>query len=152
MAAGALSYFMARSLPLDAQSRHLTLTLVSQYIQPIFIFCMLFLSFLKVSPREMRPRRWHLWVLLIQAGCFIACSLLAMHCQNYEHKILCEGAMLAFICPTATASAVITGKLGGSTSGVVTYLLICNLMVSVVAPPSCLWSNRMQGWASSSHS
>ena len=134
MAAGALSYFMARSLPLDAQSRHLTLTLVSQYIQPIFIFCMLFLSFLKVSPREMRPRRWHLWVLLIQAGCFIACSLLAMHCQNYEHKILCEGAMLAFICPTATASAVITGKLGGSTSGVVTYLLICNLMVSVVAP------------------
>lgn len=134
MTAGALSYFIARELPFDAAQRQFTVTAISQYIQPIFIFCMLFLSFLKVSPREMRPRRWHLWVLLSQAGLFILCSIAAMHCHDYEQKILCEGAMLAFICPTATASAVITGKLGGSTSGVVTYLIICNLMVSLVAP------------------
>ena len=134
MTAGALAYFAYRALPLPAEVRQMALPLTSQWAQPIMLFCMLFLSFLKVSPREMRPRWWHLWVLLFQMGLFLACSMLAMLCDDYGLKVLCEGAMLAFICPTATASAVITGKLGGSLSGVVTYLMICNLMVSLLAP------------------
>ena len=32
-----------------------------------------------------------------------------------------EGAMVCLICPTATAAAVITGKLGGSASSLTTY-------------------------------
>jgi len=61
-------------------------------------------------------------------------TLMAESSHAEGAKVLAEGAMLALICPTATASAVITGKLGGSTSGVVTYLILCNLMVSLVAP------------------
>ena len=95
---------------------------------------MLFLSFIKVKPTELRPHRWHLRVLGEQAMWFVVFSVLAMMASSEGLKVLCEGAMLAFICPTATASAVITGKLGGSTSGVVTYLLLCNLMVSLLAP------------------
>lgn len=134
MISGALAYFLMSSLPLPSAAKQAVGELISDIIQPTLIFCMLFLSFIKVSVREMRPRRWHLWVLVLQAGCFIACSMAALMCGDYGMKVLCEGAMLAFICPTATASAVITGKLGGSVSGVVTYLLVCNLMVSVIAP------------------
>ena len=42
--------------------------------------------------------------------------------------------MLCFICPTGTASAVIVQKLGGSVSGDVTYIVLCNMMVSLLAP------------------
>ena len=135
MLSGVLAYFIYSELPLDAWQQDSTYHFVSNILQPVLLFIMLFLSFTKVRPREMRPRRWHLWVLLMQAGCFLICSELAMLCgDNIGAKILCEGAMLAFICPTATASSVIVGKLGGSVSGIVTYIMLCNLMVSVLAP------------------
>lgn len=135
MLSGVVAYFLFMELPLTTEQQYGTYHFVSNILQPILLFIMLFLSFTKVRPREMRPRRWHLWVLLMQAGCFLACSALAMLCGgNLGAKVLCEGAMLAFICPTATASAVIVGKLGGSISGIVTYIMLCNLMVSVLAP------------------
>lgn len=134
MAAGVFEYFIFHYLPVSGEGRALTYEAVTHYAQPIMLFVMLFLSFIKVSPKEMRPHRWQLWVLLVQTGLFVGFSLLAMQMQDEGMKVLCEGAMLAFICPTATASSVITGKLGGSVAGVVTYLKICNLMVSLVAP------------------
>ncbi|MDO4496335.1 MAG: transporter [Bacteroidales bacterium] len=146
MACGIVGYFIFASLPLSDEGQQQVLSFISGTIQPMLIFSMLFLSFIKVRLTEMKPHRWQFWVLLLQAGCFVVCSLLALLCspnvlgQWFDSdtllgmKILCEGAMLAFICPTATASAVITGKLGGSTAGVVTYLLVCNLMVAVMAP------------------
>lgn len=152
MLSGIVAYFLFAALPLSEATQSVVLSTISGVVQPILLFCMLFLSFIKVKPAEMKPHRWQLWVLLLQAGCFIVCSCLALLCspqtlQTLQTpqsllspqtlrglKILCEGAMLAFICPTATASAVITGRLGGSTAGVVTYLMVCNLMVSVLAP------------------
>lgn len=134
MTLGVIGYFVFHWLPVSGEVREVTFVAVSRWLQPILLFCMLFLSFIKVKPSELRPHRWHLRVLGEQASFFVIFSLLAMIAPNEGLKVLCEGAMLAFICPTATASAVITGKLGGSTSGVVTYLLICNLMVSLLAP------------------
>lgn len=108
---------------------------VSHIFQPILIFSMLFLSFLKVEPKDLKPHRWHGILLFTQGGLFVLCSLAAMLCDADSNiKILWEGAMLCFICPTATASAVIVQKLGGSLSGDVTYLVLCNLMVSLLAP------------------
>lgn len=134
MTVGALGYFAFKAMSFSGEVNRFAFIAISRYIQPVLIFLMLFLSFLKVKPSEMKPRRWHLYVLLLQAGSFLVCSLLALLMPNQGLKVLCEGAMLAFICPTATASAVITGRLGGSTSGVVTYIMICNLMVSFLAP------------------
>lgn len=134
MAAGVFEYFIFHYLPVSGEDRVWTYEIVTHTVQPILLFFMLFLSFIKVSPKEMRPHRWQLWVLLVQTGLFVGFSLLAMQMEDEGMKVLCEGAMLAFICPTATASSVITGKLGGSVAGVVTYLMICNLMVSLVAP------------------
>ena len=45
-----------------------------------------------------------------------------------------EGAMVCLICPTATAAAVITGKLGGSASSLTTYTLLSNLLAAVAVP------------------
>lgn len=134
MAVGVFEYFIFHYLPVSGEDRVWTYEIVTHTVQPILLFFMLFLSFIKVSPKEMRPHRWQLWVLLVQTGLFVGFSLLAMQMEDEGMKVLCEGAMLAFICPTATASSVITGKLGGSVAGVVTYLMICNLMVSLVAP------------------
>lgn len=134
MLAGIAEYFVGAALPLDREEKALTYQAIAHYIQPVLLFVMLFLSFTKVSPKEMRPRRWHLYVLLVQTGLFVTFSLIASQIESYGLKLLFEGAMLCLICPTATASAVVTGKLGGSVSGVVTYLILCNLMVSVMAP------------------
>ena len=45
-----------------------------------------------------------------------------------------EGAMVCLICPTATAAAVITGKLGGSAVSLTTYTLMSNLLAAVAVP------------------
>lgn len=134
MLTGVAEYFGFVALPLGPEVHAVTYDLVAHYIQPWLLFVMLFLSFIKVSPKEMRPHWWQFWVLLAQTGLFVFFSVLAILMPNEGSKVLCEGAMLALICPTATASAVVTGKLGGSVSGVVTYLMLCNLMVSLMAP------------------
>lgn len=134
MLLGAILYFVAHWLPLSYGVKAIGYETISHYIQPTLIFLMLLLSGSKVRLRDMKPHRWQFWVLLIQGSLFVLCSLVAMTCTHYGSKVLWEGAMLAFICPTATAAAVITGKLGGSIAGTVTYLMMCNLMVSVIAP------------------
>ena len=110
---------------------------ISHIIQPLLIFAMLTLSFLKVSLHDLKPHRWHVVVLMLQALIFALCAILALMAGNAGFprlKIILEGSMLCFICPTATASAVIVQKLGGSLSGIVTYIVVCNTMVAVVAP------------------
>jgi len=42
--------------------------------------------------------------------------------------------MICVICPTATAAAVVTGKLGGKIETVASYTLFINIAVAVVAP------------------
>jgi BASS family bile acid:Na+ symporter len=41
------------------------------------------------------------------------------------------------ICPTATAAVVVTQKLGGNHSSVITYVMLINLVVALVIPALC---------------
>lgn len=135
MAIGVLLYYIFDFAIENTEARLLLYDGISHYLQPMLIFSMLFLSFLKVNPRDLMPHRWHGILLLTQGSLFVVCSLLAMAFRdNLTLLLIFEGAMLCFICPTATASAVIVRKLGGSLSGDVTYLILCNLMVSLLAP------------------
>lgn len=143
MMIGVLLYYVFDAAIPDDAVRNEFYYVVSHYFQPALIFSMLLLSFLKVEPRDLKPHRWHGVLLFTQGAFFVLFSLLAIGIGMLsslpllgvnDGKILCEGAMLCFICPTATASAVIVHKLGGSLSGVVTYLVLCNLMVSLLAP------------------
>lgn len=147
MIIGALLYYLFEAIMPGKTTRESFYYVLSHFIQPAFIFVMLFLSFLKVDPHDLKPHRWHGVLLLTQGGLFVSCSLLALACKSYFADccatesdsglfwlLVCEGAMLCFICPTATASAVIVQKLGGSLSGDVTYIVLCNIMVSLLAP------------------
>ena len=42
--------------------------------------------------------------------------------------------MLCLICPTEAAAGVITGKLGGSLSDTVSYVVLINISVAVILP------------------
>jgi BASS family bile acid:Na+ symporter len=42
--------------------------------------------------------------------------------------------MVCLICPTATAAAVVTRKLGGDVAGITTYTILINVVVAVLVP------------------
>lgn len=115
--------------------RETAYSVVTHFLQPTLLFAMLTLSFLKVRPRDLRLHRWHVVLLSVQAALFIVCALAAMACrESHIGRLAFESAMICFVCPTATASAVIVQKLNGSLSGIVTYIVLCNIMVTVLSP------------------
>ena len=107
---------------------------IAKHLQPVLLFAMLFLSFSKIEPHQMRPHRWMLRLLLVQAGLFVGLALLLVFWPQMPLHYGVEAAMLCFITPTATACAVVTGKLGGNMAGVVTYTVLINLAVAVLVP------------------
>lgn len=109
-------------------------------MQPVLIFAMLFLTFCRIEPKDLKPHRWHWWLLLIQGGLFTALGLVAylllrvLPEDSHGWVVLIESAMLCFICPTATAAAVVTRKLGGDVAGITTYTILINLVTAVLVP------------------
>lgn len=105
------------------------------WLTPSLIFAQLLLTFCKVEIRDLAPRIWAFWLLLFQ---FLTCSgmalLLLSVSMSESWRMAAEGAMVCLICPTATAAAVITGKLGGSSAALTTYTLASNLLAAVMVP------------------
>lgn len=134
MAVGAVVYFLFAGIPLLAPVRPYLHRLVG-VLTPALIFTMLFLTFCKVALHDLRPRRWHLWLILLQTGFCLGIALLLLYLPlAFREKVVAEAAMVCFICPTATAAAVITGKLGGNASTLTTYTILSNLVAAIVVP------------------
>lgn len=133
MTTGAALYLVCHALPLAAEAKADMLTAV-EWLQPVLLFVMLFVVFCKVKPAELRPHRLHCWLLAVQLSLFTACCLLLWLFPTTEARLMIEGFMLAIICPTATACAVVTQKLGGSAATTTSYTILINLAVAVVAP------------------
>ena len=142
MISGAGAYLIYTQIP-SIHTAGPVLEAICRRTQPILLFLMLFISFSRIEPRQLVFKRWHIRNLLIQVLVFLSLCLtviLAMHSDTtaaawiLRHRILFETAMLCMICPTATACAVVTGKLGGDMAQVVMYTIIINLAVSVVVP------------------
>lgn len=105
------------------------------WFTPFLIFAQLLLTFCKVEPRELLPKSWHLWLLSFQAiSCMVLAGVLLAFPLSDAYRSVLEGAMVCLICPTATAAAVITGKLGGSASTLTTYTLLSNLLAAIAVP------------------
>lgn len=103
---------------------------VDTILTPSLIFAQLLITFCKVNPNEFRLRKWHIWLLLIQLiGSIIVYIALAPF-----NNIIAQGAMVCLICPTATAAAVITAKLGGSAETLITYTMLVNILVAIFVP------------------
>lgn len=104
-------------------------------LTPSLIFAQLLITFCKISFRDLLPVRWHGWLLLIQLLTSLSLvALLFTIPMEEEYRALFEGAMVCLICPTATAAAVITGKLGGSAPSLTTYTLLSNLLAALMVP------------------
>lgn len=105
------------------------------FITPWLIFAQLLFTFCKIDLMELKPRRWHAWLLMIQFfTCSIVATLLLCFPMGSLGKGFWEGAMVCLICPTATAAAVITSKLGGNAATLTTYTLLSNLLGAVMVP------------------
>lgn len=133
MATGIAAYLLYRILPFLHPLGPFAAACISR-IQPVLIFAMLFLSFCKISPSQLRFRKWHIWLLLIQVSSFLALAGIArvLPCGRFLPVI--EAGMLCMICPTATAAAVVTDKLGGDVPGLISYTVLINIANAVTVP------------------
>lgn len=131
--AGIFGYFAYRAIPFLAPTRPFMLEVV-EILQPLLIFAMLFLAFLKVNPHHLRLCRWQWWLLAFQLAVFIGLGAVVMAMPHNGLRIILEGAMICFICPTATAGAVVTRKLGGNDTHITTYIILINLAAALIIP------------------
>ena len=127
MLAGVIGYFCFATFDFLTPTRPVVKILIA-WLAPFLIFAQLLLTFCKVEVKELVPQCWQGWLLLVQfLSCLlVACLLLFLPLDEYWRAAL-QGAMVCLICPTATAAAVITGKLGGSAAALTTYTLLSNL-------------------------
>lgn len=133
MLLGVASYFAYVNIPVFDNTHSFVNTFIS-YLQPALIFCMLFISFCKVNPRDLKPHAWMVKPLAIQALSFILMGALIISLPEIPGRVVIESAMLCMICPTATAAVVVTTKLHGNPNAVVSYTCIINLAASLLIP------------------
>ncbi|MDR1116095.1 MAG: transporter [Tannerella sp.] len=119
-------------LPIAMITGALTHNWVSRlsFLTPCLLFVMLFLTFCKISFKDIRFHPAHLWLLLIQLAASIGLYYLLLPFD----VVIAQGAMLCLLAPTATAAAVITGMLGGNVGFLTTYVLFCNIAVAIAVP------------------
>ena len=139
MVTGTLVYFFFAKVPFLAPAKPAINGIVA-VLTPLLIFAQLLLTFCKVEMRDLKPKAWHGWLILIQLLSCLLMAVLLVYCPMNEvyHEVF-EAAMVCLICPTATAAAVITGKLGGSASSLTTYTLLSNLLAAVAVPLVFPW-------------
>ncbi|WP_262920330.1 bile acid:sodium symporter family protein [Parabacteroides sp. FAFU027] len=99
-------------------------------ITPYLIFVMLFVTYCKVSIREIAFERFHYYLAAIQ----LFGSLLVYGIVYLYNPVVAQGSMICVLAPTATAAAVITGMLGGNVASLTAYSFISNLVVALFAP------------------
>ncbi len=103
-------------------------------VLPWLIFTMLFISFCKVDPAKMRPRRWHFVEIAIQIALPALLAAFVHFNPDCAANLALEAIAVCVICPTAAAAAVITGKIGGSESSLTTFIILSNLAAAVSIP------------------
>lgn len=99
-------------------------------LAPYLIFAMLFITFCRVSPREFRVTRFQWCLLAVQILGALGLYFLILPAS----VDVAQGTFICVFCPTATAAPVITGMLGGSVPTLITYSLLSNVSVAVLAP------------------
>ncbi len=145
MATGAAAYLIYHQIP-ALHPAGPVLERICLALQPLLLFAMLFLSFCKIEPHQLKPHRWQFILLGIQTLMFLLFAVLVyLRPEGDLWRIPLEAAMLVLICPTANACAVVTGKLGGDMAGVVTYTVLINLLVAVAMPAVIPFIHPIEG-------
>lgn len=100
------------------------------FLSPYLIFIMLFITYCKLSPKDFKPGKFELVLLVTQ----ILLAGLSFGLTFFWNHTLAEGVFICFFISTATAAPVITAMLGGSISKVATFSLLNNAMIAIVGP------------------
>ncbi len=101
-------------------------------ILPWLIFFMLFFTFCKINPLDLRLHKWH-WVVLAVQLLFSFASYAGLMYFTGD-KVLAQGILMCFIMPTATAAPIIAGKMGGSIQNLTTFTLLSNFATAIIVP------------------
>lgn len=100
------------------------------FLSPYLIFSMLFITYCRLSFRDLHFSRLHIWLLLVQlVGCMLVYGML----YRFD-VVVAQGCMICVLAPTATAAAVVTGMLGGSVACLAGYTLLSSLVMALVSP------------------
>ena len=127
-----LKFFKDWMLPIAMLAGALTYPWVSRlaFLTPYLIFAMLLFTFSKIEPGDIRLRREHVWLLLVQ---LMGSGGLYLLLRPVD-RIIASGALLCLLTPTAASAPVVTGMLGGDVGFLTSYVILCNVTVAPVAP------------------
>lgn len=99
-------------------------------ILPYNLFLMLTLSYTRIKPRDLKVKKAHIIMLVVQWLLGIISYLIL---APYS-VVIAMGVSLIILTPTATAASVITYMLGGSIAFVTTFLIISNVAIALLGP------------------
>ena len=133
MVMGVVLYFVYTNLPFLKGTAHIANSIIG-ILQPTLIFAMLFVTFCKIKPTDLRPCRWHATLLAVQVGVFALLAAVLILFPAIQCRLIVESTMICFICPTACAAAVVCAKLGGNAAHLITYILLINLAAALFIP------------------
>ena len=133
MCLGVLAYIVARALGLPTEVKE-SINDGIKIVQPMLIFCMLYISFCKIDFKQLRLRPWHGYLLLVQIGMMGLLSTVLHFMPHSNWFIILECMLACFICPTATASVVIVEKLKGNPATLLMYNILINISVALTVP------------------
>lgn len=109
----------------------------NNYILPVFMFFILFVTFCKVDFRRMLPVRWHLWVGIQQVVLVFTIMAVILGFRLVPGSpsiIMLEAILVCIIGPCASAAPVVTAKLGGNLEEMTTYTFLSNFITAALIP------------------
>lgn len=104
-------------------------------IIPFLLFLILFVTFCKVDFHQMKLERWQLWILLCQLIATLGVvAVILWHTHQVNEKIFWESILTCIICPSASAAAVVTAKLGGHLGSMTTFTFLSSFATALLIP------------------
>ena len=104
-------------------------------ILPLFMFCILFVTFCKVNFRRLIPVWWHWWVGVFQVltVALVMALIIGLRLKG-DALVLAEAVLTCIIGPCASAAPVVTQKLGGDLEQMTTYTFLSNFITAMLIP------------------
>lgn len=134
IATGGIVYLLFAFIPLLAPVSDI-FEPVFNFLLPICMFLMLYVTFCKVDFRKLIPVKWHFWIGVFQVlFVFIVVGIILFFKLQGDGLILMESVLACIICPCASAAAIVTQKLGGSIEDMTTYTFLSNFICAALIP------------------
>ena len=134
IATGGIVYLLFAFIPLLAPVSDI-FEPVFNFLLPICMFLMLYVTFCKVDFRKLIPVKWHFWIGVFQVlFVFIVVGIILFFKLQGDGLMLMESVLACIICPCASAAAIVTQKLGGSIEDMTTYTFLSNFICAALIP------------------